>query len=697
MKKLAWVLVCLLFASVSFAAIPQNFNVQGVLTDAKGNALEKITKKVTFSLFTAPTGGNALWSQVKNVTSDEWGIFNEVLDTFPASLNFDEAYYLEINIDGIGALAPRQPLTAVPYALNSLRLGGKTLADIENQIKNISLTVGPTGPIGPQGIPGAQGLKGDKGDPGATGPQGLNGAKGADGATWFSGNTLDPNTNLPTATLGNTNDYFLYAVPPYPIYKKEVAGWVQIINQLEGLAGIKGTDGATWFSGLVNPNLTSPVGSKVNDYYLDTTTGEIYKSTALGQWGFVLKLAVVGPGMSGTYVEKNPNATQTIKGYTLELDVDKDMIGFSSKATNIGIRATNSSTITNADLTAGLFLGNLNSAIIAKNSSDYSTALFINQGNGAALTAHINDINEATANFENAQGTALKIKSPEIGIKIVKPTINTAPLIGLSIDEATETGIKVTVSKDSTLPIVRGIDIKPAKGSLNNSVGLFIGPDDLQNPTSLLKNGILVQAQETGITATGKTASIMGISEKWGIVAINNNPHTDPSTTATVLAGNKNRALLAYNESSQPTVVFQNNYKDPVTQSPGIAMNVDGKIVYKGAGKETIGVSANLPAQGTNLYTDHGINNPLITPSSIIHLTCSKAKISNTIVNNISPVVVELIEQKQGFIIIRIWLIGGLVQDASLDINYLIMEPITQSAPPLPPQPIPQPFPNPIP
>ncbi len=97
-------------------------------------------------------------------------------------------------------------------------------------------------------------LKGDKGDKGDTGATGATGAAGATGATGAEG--------------------------------------------AEGPEGAEGKDGATWFTGTGNPNESTVDGAAEGDYYLDTTTGVIYKkeSTSWTQQGVLA-------GSSGTLDE----------------------------------------------------------------------------------------------------------------------------------------------------------------------------------------------------------------------------------------------------------------------------------------------------------------------------------------------------------------------------------------------------------
>ena len=60
-------------------------------------------------------------------------------------------------------------------------------SSIQNQINNISLTVGPQGPQGIQGVKGDTGLQGIQGVKGDTGLQGIQGVKGDTGLQGIQG------------------------------------------------------------------------------------------------------------------------------------------------------------------------------------------------------------------------------------------------------------------------------------------------------------------------------------------------------------------------------------------------------------------------------------------------------------------------------------------------------------------------------
>lgn len=145
-----------------------------------------------FTLFDAASGGNSVGTAYATnglVLSN--GLFTATLD-FGATPFSGSNRWLQITVSPTGSdqppvtLQPRQPLTAVPYALRALEG-----------------TVGPqgaTGPAGPQGPKGDTGATGPQGLPGATGPQGLPGSADAWSRT---GNT---GTSSTTNFIGTTDN-----------------------------------------------------------------------------------------------------------------------------------------------------------------------------------------------------------------------------------------------------------------------------------------------------------------------------------------------------------------------------------------------------------------------------------------------------------------------------------------------------------
>lgn len=113
MTRLLLSAIALLAASASAqTTIPY----QGVLTEPDGTPLTG-SAELTFTLWTAPTGGSPTWGEAQTVTLDD-GVFSVQLgaeDAFDPD-EFDRPLYLGVSVDG-GAELPRVPLGAAGTAL----------------------------------------------------------------------------------------------------------------------------------------------------------------------------------------------------------------------------------------------------------------------------------------------------------------------------------------------------------------------------------------------------------------------------------------------------------------------------------------------------------------------------------------------------------------------------------------------------
>ena len=112
----------LLVSVLAQAEAPTTINFQGYLEEKVGNILTPVnnSRSIVFSLYTAESGGTAIWTSTKTVTVNN-GVYSVVLGDTVAltSLNFDVPYYLGINVNGDGEMSPRQPLTAAAYAIQA--------------------------------------------------------------------------------------------------------------------------------------------------------------------------------------------------------------------------------------------------------------------------------------------------------------------------------------------------------------------------------------------------------------------------------------------------------------------------------------------------------------------------------------------------------------------------------------------------
>ncbi|MGB2696590.1 MAG: hypothetical protein WBD28_01870, partial [Candidatus Zixiibacteriota bacterium] len=119
MKKLLMlgiISILILAASPCWPEIPHRINYQGMLTDDTGNPLNGEFDLI-FRIYDRLTLGNMKWNEAQYNVLITDGLFNVNLgDSTSIDLPFDEDYWLEIEVMGLGALSPRIRLTSVPYA-----------------------------------------------------------------------------------------------------------------------------------------------------------------------------------------------------------------------------------------------------------------------------------------------------------------------------------------------------------------------------------------------------------------------------------------------------------------------------------------------------------------------------------------------------------------------------------------------------
>ncbi len=148
------------------------------------------------------------------------------------------------------------------------------------------------GKDGAQGPQGEQGVKGDRGPQGPVGPEGPKGDPGKDGVgnSWRFGATTPEDADIDSPIVGdlylNTSNYNLYEY----VSEDGVNKWKQIGNikgpngsdGAQGSQGVKGENGTTWFVGSSTPGEEQGV---VGDFYLNATTGDVYKKEGASNWG----------------------------------------------------------------------------------------------------------------------------------------------------------------------------------------------------------------------------------------------------------------------------------------------------------------------------------------------------------------------------------------------------------------------------
>ena len=189
---------------------------------------------------------------------------------------------------------------------------------------------------------------------GATGPTGSNGLTGATGAAGTNGSTWYSGTTTPGAGTGVNGDFY-FRTSTGDVYTKSAGSWGSPMVNLTGptgatgatgptgptgLTGGAGTNGYTWYSGSGTPSS----GTGVNgDYYLKTSTGDVYNKSA-GAWGSPIE-NLVGPtgatGAAGPNSVTSGTTTSAISGLlwangtTVTSPIGADVSMNSHKVTNV--------------------------------------------------------------------------------------------------------------------------------------------------------------------------------------------------------------------------------------------------------------------------------------------------------------------------------------------------------------------------
>ena len=134
----AAIFLSFLLMSPAFGQVPRTLSYQGVLTDATGTPKPDGVYDFTIRLYTVASGGGALWSETKSLQIKR-GLFSTILGSvtpLPASVKFDQQYWLSVQVASEPELSPRIQLTSVGSSFNALR------ADLAQTVPDSSLTAG---------------------------------------------------------------------------------------------------------------------------------------------------------------------------------------------------------------------------------------------------------------------------------------------------------------------------------------------------------------------------------------------------------------------------------------------------------------------------------------------------------------------------------------------------------------------------
>ena len=126
--------LCLMMAISASAQMPKTLNYQGTLTSGS-TVVPDGNYNVTFRLYTAPSGGSAVWTEAQTVVTRN-GVFNAVLGKFvPLPASFNTSYWMSLKIGADPEASPRLEMTGVCYSMHS------AVADSARKVANGSVTL----------------------------------------------------------------------------------------------------------------------------------------------------------------------------------------------------------------------------------------------------------------------------------------------------------------------------------------------------------------------------------------------------------------------------------------------------------------------------------------------------------------------------------------------------------------------------
>jgi len=110
--------IILVFGVQLVSVDAQQLAFQGVLRDQTGRSVADGSYTMTFKLYTAQTGGSALWTETHPEVQVKQGVYIVYLGsvTSLASVGFDVQYYLGVTVGSGAEFSPRVTLSTVPYS-----------------------------------------------------------------------------------------------------------------------------------------------------------------------------------------------------------------------------------------------------------------------------------------------------------------------------------------------------------------------------------------------------------------------------------------------------------------------------------------------------------------------------------------------------------------------------------------------------
>ncbi|MCX5715212.1 MAG: hypothetical protein NT033_10565, partial [Candidatus Omnitrophica bacterium] len=121
-----FIIALLFFWDTVFGEVAKQISFQARIT-RKDKTMISGSLNVIFRLYTAETGGEAVWTETQPVTADSSGIISCYLGSvtvFPDAIDFNTTYYISLDVDGDGEMSPRIKLVPTPASLNTKLFDG---------------------------------------------------------------------------------------------------------------------------------------------------------------------------------------------------------------------------------------------------------------------------------------------------------------------------------------------------------------------------------------------------------------------------------------------------------------------------------------------------------------------------------------------------------------------------------------------
>jgi len=121
-------LILMILVGITMAQVPQLINYQGVLIDpATGDPVADASYEMVFSIYDVESGGTAIWTETKNVDTQN-GLYSVMLGTTsptPITSVFlgGSVRYLGIKVGDDPEMTPRKQIVSVAYAIVSKEAG----------------------------------------------------------------------------------------------------------------------------------------------------------------------------------------------------------------------------------------------------------------------------------------------------------------------------------------------------------------------------------------------------------------------------------------------------------------------------------------------------------------------------------------------------------------------------------------------